>query len=160
MSKRQIFNIIYRYVMPALILLAFSFTPGFTFSLTRHSIFDWIMCFFIAGNSTIVTRLDQVPSKRIPIWKRGVWGRLGSFRGDQFNSFYDRSSMKYFYFFMAFANPTLLSIFIALALPTMGITQMGLRILLAIIYFLLILSPFVVFYPAFMKAIYSTNDDV
>ena len=158
MTKRQLFNITYRFVIPVVVLFGIVTSPEFTLCIKNNNLFGMFLLFWMSIPIWIVypsvTSLDQTPSKAIPLLKQGLWRRFGTFRGEQFLPFYSRDQMRFFYFFNAL-SVSLITSFLIVWIPTFfGISVTSVRVILAFIHFILIFSPMIIYYRPFMKAMY------
>ena len=115
----------------------------------------WSMVLFLPVAYITVTYLDQVPTKRY--WWKGIWYRFGTFRGDQFLPYYDRSSVGVFYYFNAVAAIVFSSIVLRGVLVGTKIFSPAFSTAAAVANGLLLLVPFLVLYPNFITAIYPSD---
>lgn len=154
--QSRIFLVSYRIIIPSVFTVAFFTNP---WTLTSIKSFNWVDWFLLLSLTILtwssysyVTFLDQRPSKDI-FWK-GLWDRMGTFRGDKFIPYSDRSTTRYLYFFIAGTNSVLVSLLLRWTFNFTGMFSGEVSTIIAAVNFFLLFIPYCCQYQAFDRAIY------
>lgn len=157
--KSKLFLALYRGFIPSALVVLLLIIPRLNHANSATYPFAaflrWFLIVFLSIAYISVTALDQVPSKQT--WWKGIWRQYGTFRGDTFLPYQDRSQFGCFYYFNAIGMSVVTSLMLRWGLFHLGAYTDTISTALAVLNGFLLLIPFLLSYQRLKGAIYPSD---